>query len=468
MKRNAPRRLPAARGLLVLLQVGLGGCASERVGLSPETLADAGGPASSVSVPADAAGSVLQSPPDAGQPPATDAGSAEAEPGGDAKRGPTAPTAGSQYPFPQNRQSSACTYPSNYSNADVQAAYAKWKKDLVTADEADGHLRVQRTASDGVDSCRPLGSTVSEGIAYGMLASVYMNDEPLFDGLWLFEQGNLDSNGLMNWAPEGSGPDCGGAATDADEDMAFALVMADRQWGGQGSIGEPYKQAAITMIGQIWNTEVFQSKWLRAGDGDWATNTNLNVSYLAPAYYKVFRNIDPNTSHDWNALVDGSYSTIADALTGNQNQSNGLVPAWCDDSSQTTCRPGSPGNYQYDSCRTPFRIGLDWCWSSEPRAQAYVQKTSTFFAGVGASHIADGYALDGTPMPANVGQLAAAFVGPAAVGAMSAPAYQGFLDDAYAEVATGNLEAGGAYYEESWTLLSLLMLTGNFLDYSSL
>jgi endo-1,4-beta-D-glucanase Y len=469
MKRNALRCLSAISGLFVLLQVGLGGCASERFGSSPEPLADAGAPASSISTASGDAGfSPLQSPPDAGQPPASDVGIPEAGPGGAVKRGPTAPTAGSQYPFPQNRRSSACTYPSHYSNADVQTAYAQWKKDLITADGADGHLRVQRTASDGVDACRPLASTVSEGIAYGMLASVYMNDEALFDGLWLFEQGHLDANGLMNWAPEGSGPDCGGAATDADEDMAFALVMADRQWGGQGSIGQPYKQAAITMIGQIWNTEVFQSKWLRAGDGDWATNTNLNVSYLSPAYYKVFRNIDPNTSHDWNALVDGSYSTIADALTGNQNQSNGLVPAWCDDSSQTTCQPGSPGNYQYDSCRTPFRIGLDWCWSSEPRALAYVQKTSTFFAGVGASRIADGYALDGTPMPAHVGQLAAAFVGPAAVGAMSAPAYQAFLDDAYSEVATGTLEAGGAYYEESWTLLSLLMMTGNFVDYSSL
>jgi hypothetical protein len=28
------------------------------------------------------------------------------------------------------------------------------------------------------------------------------------------------------------------------------------------------------------------------------------------------------------------------------------------------------------------------------------------------------------------------------------------------------LLTGGAYYDESWTVLSLLLLTGNFLDYT--
>ena len=50
----------------------------------------------------------------------------------------------------------------------------------------------------------------------------------------------------------------------------------------------------------------------------------------------------------------------------------------------------APTNYQYDSCRTPFRIGLDYCFNGEARAQAYVAKTSQFFAGIGAKNIVDG------------------------------------------------------------------------------
>jgi len=463
-----------AVGFFSLLECATVGCAGERVDLAPDlsTGGDAGIPANSILPPDASHGSPAQTdasetPGDGDQATTADDGSLT-ESSVSAMRGPTPPTSGSNYPFPQNRQSAGCTYPGGYKNSDVQAAYSQWKTDLVTSDGANGHFRVKRTANDGVDACRPLGSTVSEGIGYGMLAAVYMNDQPLFDGLWAFEQENLDPNGLMNWAPEGTGADCGGAATDADEDMAFALVMADRQWGGQGALSQTYKQTAIGIIGRIWNTEVFQSKWLRAGDGDWATNTNLNISYSAPAYYRVFQSIDPNTSDDWSAVVEQTYATIGDALSGNGNGANGLVPAWCDDSSQTTCRPGSPGTYQYDSCRTPFRIGLDWCWFAEPRALAYVQKTSGFFAGVGAGNIADGYALNGMPMPAHPGQLSAAFVGPAAVGAMSAPLYQDFLNTAYAEVATGKLLAGGAYYEESWTLLALIMLTGNFVNYTAL
>ena len=47
---------------------------------------------------------------------------------------------------------------------------------------------------------------------------------------------------------------------------------------------------------------------------------------------------------------------------------------------------------------------------------------------------------------------------------MSSATYQTFLDDSYARVATRQLLVGGAYYDESWTVLSLLMLTGNYFD----
>ena len=45
---------------------------------------------------------------------------------------------------------------------------------------------------------------------------------------------------------------------------------------------------------------------------------------------------------------------------------------------------------------------------------------------------------------------------------------QAFLDQAYAAVATRQLLVGGTYYDEAWTVMSLLMMTGNFLDYTAL
>ena len=51
-------------------------------------------------------------------------------------------------------------------------------------------------------------------------------------------------------------------------------------------------------------------------------------------------------------------------------------------------------------------------------------------------------------------------MGPAGVGAMSSPMFATLRDDAYASVATLNDLAGSIYYNESWTVLSLIMMTG--------
>jgi endo-1,4-beta-D-glucanase Y len=391
-------------------------------------------------------------------------------------RGPAPPLPGMKFPFPQNRQSANCVYPTGYTNDVVVAAYNKWKADTVTTAGAGGFRRVKRTQSDytGAGGLE-LESTVSEGIAYGMLIAVYMNDQALFDDLWKYEQlWPNDKTGLMDWYINAAGTmRLGlGPATDADEDMAFALVMANRQWGGKGALASNYIDIAKDVITKIWNHEIYQSKLLRPGNwGDWAT---VNISYFAPAYYRVFDVVDTDTTHDWPAVIQTAYDTIGNALNaGNKNQSNGLVPAWC--SSDGAPNGGAlgigqtaPTNYQYDSCRTPFRIALDWCWFGTTAARDYTAKTSAFFSGIGAANIADGYNLDGTARPQHAGQRSAAFIGPAGVGAMTSSTYQTLVDQSYATVASGTALAGGAYYEESWTVLSLLMMTGNFLDYTAL
>jgi endo-1,4-beta-D-glucanase Y len=393
-------------------------------------------------------------------------------------RGPLPPTNGVNFPFPQNRQSKGCGYPTGYRNEDVNAAYQQWRNDTVTSSGAGGFLRVQRLASD---PALQTGSTVSEGIGYGMLIAVYMGDQPLFDALWKYEQLHLDKFGLMDWyiSADGSMSLGLGGATDADEDMAFALVMADRQWGGQGTLSKTYQKTAIEQITAVWVHEVLNSDLMLPGDS-WGDNTTVNISYFAPAYYRTFKTFGGalpmpgggNYNPTWDATIDTAYRTINGALNAtNGNQNNGLVPAWCTSGGAPNANAimgGNPTNYQYDSCRTPFRIALDWCWNAEPRAQAYIAKTSAFFSGIGVQNIADGYGLNGTPMPQNPGKLSAAFIGPAGVGAMGASTYQFFLDSAYTAIATRTLLAGGAYYEDSWTVLSLLMMTGNFLNYTML
>jgi len=394
---------------------------------------------------------------------------------------------GVNFPFPQNRELARCVYPANYLNSDVMTAWAQFKTDTVTSNGANGFRRVQRLSTDPVSTSTPAGSTVSEGIAYGMLIAVYMgskDDQMLFDDLWKYSQAHKNVNGLMNWSisADGNMTPGVGAATDADEDIAFALLMADKQWGSAGSLN--YLNLAKAQINSIWLHEIVDSKLAGPGDGWGPTNLwgDINISYFAPFYYRLFKMVD--SGHDWDAVIKTSYDTIMFSLTTqNGNANNGLVPAWCasntNSSGVTTISGSAPPNnifwHQYDSCRTPFRIALDWCFFGETRAQAYLMKTSSFFSGIGAANIVDGYNLDGTKhvqfSPATtaptLAQQSAAFLGPSGVGAMVSPTYQTFINESYARVATRQTLVGGAYYDESWMVMSLLMMTGNFLDYTT-
>jgi hypothetical protein len=153
---------------------------------------------------------------------------------------------------------------------------------------------------------------------------------------------------------------------------------------------------------------------------------------------------------------------------------NGLVPAWCTADGVPT---HDPQHFQFDSCRTPFRIAQDWCWHGEPRARAYLEKITSFYEGIGLDAIIDGFDLNGTPHPefSVDGSRAAAFVGPAGVGALFDPSHQAFVEGAYEDLVTpGELIIGDAaydnpgsiYYNTSWRVLSLLMLNGTYVDYT--
>jgi len=354
-----------------------------------------------------------------------------------------------------------CTLPPAASDAALLAAYARWNTDLVTSDGAGGFKRVRRP-----NSGNPFNSSNSEGIGYGMIAAVYLDDQNLFDNLWKYEQLWVQTDGLMNWEinPQGTAASGTGAATDGDEDMAFALVMADKKWGGRGSLATTYLDAAKKQIGAIWANEVDHNLGDVLAPGDQFGGAQIiNISYLAPAYYRIFGQVTGNVA-DWNRVVESSYRVLQAALnTANGNASNGLVPAWSTPAGVPMAPPGKPTNYQLDSCRTPFRIAQDYCWFAEPRALAYVQQISGFYAGIGATHLVDGYALNGAPQP-NTGLALAAFVGPAGVAAMATPPYFKLRDDAYAAVASLTLLGDSLYYNESWTVLSLLMMSGRMAD----
>jgi endo-1,4-beta-D-glucanase Y len=349
---------------------------------------------------------------------------------------PSAPAGGASFPFPQHRASSTCIYPPTCSDADMMAGWTAFKTALVVADGTDGSMRVQRDSGNGND-------TVSEGIAYGMLFSVYMNDKTTFDAIWKYEQKHLDIKGLMNWHINSNGTTAGGgqnSATDADEDMAFALVMADKQWGG-------YMTTATSMLTTVSMNDFATDGTIKGGD---QYANAVNPSYLAPAFYRVFAAYSGDAR--WTTILDKSYSLLSAA----QNATSGLVPDW-------SMGPAANTSYGYDATRTPFRVALDACWSGDPRAQMFSQKIGAFFAGIGAANIVDGYSVTGTKTGSNHN---ATFVGPAGAAGMASDQAT-LVADAYTFVSAAAKAANTNYFDRSWALFTVMLMTGNFVNFQA-
>ena len=133
-----------------------------------------------------------------------------------------------------------------------------------------------------------------QGPAHGTEATLLMN-------WYIHADGNVSGGG-------GDDPAGSGAATDADEDIAFALVMADRQWGGSGSLDRTYAEYANEIINDIWTYEIADERLPKNGSS-WGSDSNLNISYFAPAYYRVFAKVTGDQRWGTN-VVDYVYQVI--------------------------------------------------------------------------------------------------------------------------------------------------------------
>lgn len=355
-----------------------------------------------------------------------------------------------QQPFPANKTYGNGLMPTVKNSQDALSNYNTWKSNFLE-NCTNGRYRVKFDNS---------WETVSEGIGYGMLLTVYAGDKTLFDGLWQYYKDNVNGNGLMNWKINGCSGTAGfNGATDADLDVAFALIVADYQWTSSGAIN--YKNDAKTLIAAIKSTEIEANTFvLKPGDA-FGGSTLTNPSYFAPAYYRAF-GVFTNDVSFWNSVASKAYAVINSNLTQN-NAAGGLVSDWCTAtgsySTEAVNRYNKDGKtYTYDAARTPWRITVDYVWYGNADAKAYAKKSSDFVRVTlgGSSNIKDGYNQNGTLS----GQWHnATFVGPFACAAMVGE-NQSHLDTSYNDL--NGLSEPNSYFNQTLKTLSLFLLTGNF------
>jgi endo-1,4-beta-D-glucanase Y len=347
----------------------------------------------------------------------------------------------------------------------VRTFYDAWKSDYLRAGCGTGRYYVLSGGGH---------QTVSEAHGYGMIVMALMaghdpQAKAIFDGLVLYYQDHPSEivPSLMSWAQGSSCQNVDGdnSATDGDLDIAYALLLADKQWSSGGAIN--YRSLAGEIIDGIRDGEVDGGAnyvqlgdWAHA-DGEYARATRS--SDFMPAHFESFAAITGDTS--WRQIRDRSYAI----MTSVQNQfaaQTGLLPDFIADAA-TTPRPVNPGflegandgQYAYNACRDPWRIATDYVLNGDARSKTIAQKMTTWIrqrTGNDPGAILPGYSLSGT---GTGNYLDLAFVAPFGVAAMVDGGNQSWLDSVWD---TTVAHYGDGYYQDTIALLSLITMSGNW------
>lgn len=348
-------------------------------------------------------------------------------------------------PFPQNVDYSFGFKPTTITYNEAQNTYNKWKEHYLV--ECNDGYRV---------TCESQDETRVEAIGFGMLLTAYFAEKDEFDGLYNFYKNKrtVNANNMMAWNVSCDGINDPGSATDGDIDVAFALIVADNQWGGEyledaKDVIQVIKNSVVTTCDSLLALAPGYSKESEEGPM-WGGCDLTDIQYYTPAFFRVFAEVSGD--NDWNKLADDTYTILYAAA----HPVTGLVPDWQSVS-------GTPGGnsdriqyFRYDACRVPWRMALDYLWNGNEQAHDWCTKVSNWAYNLGPNNIVDGYNLDGTPAGAYHNS---AFVGGFAVSALC---NSQVIADAFGTEMISSQLGDTNWFIICTRSLYLLSITGNF------
>jgi len=365
------------------------------------------------------------------------------------------------FPFPQQKTyGSKPTYAQTTLNNDIVSRYTDYKTKYLK--QYSGKYYIDATATDGSTSTM----TVSEAHGYGMIITAIMagqdaNAKTIFDSMVSFYESYKRSNSLMNWEIYTDGTSAAGSATDGDMDIAYAFLLAYKQWGDAS-----YLTKAQTIIGSIWTNEMYRSNNLlpSLGDNWWLGTTYGSSSYSRPSdwmtgHFRAFKEF--NSTNAWDKAADSVYAFYNKYA----NATTGLVPDFYQGWSpapENAIEGVYDNDYYYNACRVPLRFAMDYAAGNNASAAAACQKIGgwiTTKSGGNASNIYPGYSLSGTPIstqykdPVFTGPFGASLIAGGSTSLMN-----GIWD--YLKT-TSNYPAGESY-SASVGLLSMMVMSGNW------
>ncbi|MBR3670450.1 MAG: hypothetical protein IKN70_10665 [Fibrobacter sp.] len=251
------------------------------------------------------------------------------------------------------------------------------------------------------------GDAVSEGVGYGMLVALYANDQTTFNKMWEKASEIMWNGDYHDWhmSPDGKIPMEGhGAATDAEEDIALALIFADKlvsagKWTAYTSpfLNKTYAEQAQKLLNKMWDTQQILSSGIVAPGAGWGGDYFVNPGYFSPAWYKVFEKFDQTDGNRWKTAVDKCYEIISKS----PGYSMGMVPDWMTPQGGWVGSEGLGYNAYFesraffkDAIRILWRVAIDAIWFDESRAKEFLKNALKFINDKGGPSAANFYQIE--------------------------------------------------------------------------
>ncbi len=320
----------------------------------------------------------------------------------------------------------------------------------------------------------------SEDQAYSLLHAVWANDKKTFDTVlsWTYKNMLLSDKYLFasgyGTKQDGSkGIVNDGTASDADQNIALALILADRRWHDTH-----YRQLAESIIPDIWlyDSAVIKGKRYIVA-GDWASQKNnktfiTNTSYILPYAYKEFALVDRNDN--WSEVVATAYQTLTQCTnaTLDGKRSVGIPPDWCKINRDGTVTSAdnitkNSSDYSGDAMRVLWNVALDFKWFHDNRDLQYLNNMRSFWTNewnrndlISASYSHNGKKDSNAESLAQYGSLLAYFtvVDKKIAGAI----YEDKILKQYT-IENGISYWGDKnnYYTQNWVWLGIALYSGN-------
>lgn len=232
------------------------------------------------------------------------------------------------------------------------------------------------------------GEVTSEGQSYALLRAVWMRDRETFDRVFAWTETHLTRpDGLYSWqwTPKDGGHVLdANTAADADQDIAFALILAADAFETPG-----YRDRAKALLTAIRQSEAIpvEGGWIPCA-GNWAVSDRIiNFSYFTFYAYPHFAALDPEG--DWLGVRERGYDLLTRFLT----EPGIILPAdFAIIDAAGAFRPVAgqgrlSDDFSFDAMRVPWRVATDCRLNGHPRACSDPARTKS---------IVDLLARDGT------------------------------------------------------------------------